>query len=112
MSGASASHSGEALAALAQAFNTQADVLMAAQMAMDTACDFAMETAWGPAGNLTRAAYLAPAAIASGALDALSGALSNAGGALAAMAQSYGASEADTTGLFGSIAGSLGGGDE
>jgi hypothetical protein len=108
---ASTSHSDEALAALAQAFSVQADVLSTAVQLADEAIDYGMATAWGPAGNLTRALYLVPAAEASGALNALAGALSNTASALSALAQSLGASEADTAGLFDQIAGTLGGGE-
>jgi len=111
MSSGSTSHSDEALAALAQAFTTQADVLTAALSAAEAVIDVGMEFAWGPAGNLTRALYLVPAVEASGALNALTGALSNTAGALTALAQRYGVSEADTAGLFDQIGGSLTGGE-
>jgi hypothetical protein len=103
----SASHSDEALAALAQAFNVQAQVLEVAITAAEAVIDIGMEFAWGPAGNLTRALYLVPAAGASGAINGLSGALSNTAAALTSLAQSYGASQADTAGLFDQIGGSL-----
>jgi hypothetical protein len=106
---ASTSHSDEALAALAQAFNTQTDVLSTAVQALDEVCDSAMAEAWGSAGDIPRTLYIVPAAEASGALNALAGALANTASALTAMAQTYGASEADTAGLFGQIAGTLGG---
>jgi hypothetical protein len=109
MSSASTSHSDQALTALAQAFNTQTDVLSTAIQVVDEVCDSAMAEAWGSAGDMLRALYLVPAAEASGALNALAGALSNTASALTAMAQTYGAGEADTAGLFGQIAGSLGG---
>jgi hypothetical protein len=108
---ASTSHSDQALAALAQAFNVQADVLNTAVQLAEEAIDYGMELGWGPAGNLTRAFYLVPAAEASGALNALAGALTDTASALTALAQSYGASEADTAGLFGQIAGTLEGGE-
>jgi hypothetical protein len=99
------------LAALAQAFTTQADVLNAAITAAEVAIDVGMEFAWGPAGNLTRALYLAPAVAASGAINGISGALSNTAAALSALSQNYGASEAETAGLFDQIGGDLGGGE-
>ena len=111
MTSASTSHSDEALAALAQVFNVQADVLNTAIQLADEAIDYGMGLAWGPAGNLTRVLYLVPAAEASGAINALAGALANTASALTALAQTYGASEADTAGLFGQIAGTLGGGE-
>jgi hypothetical protein len=111
MSNASASHSDEALAALAQAFTTQADVLNAALTAAETAIDVGMEFAWGPAGNLTRALYLVPAVEASGALNGIAGALGNTAAALSALSQRYGSSEAETAGLFDQIAGDLAGGE-
>jgi hypothetical protein len=107
VSGESSSHSDEALSALAQAFNVQADVLNAAITVAEEVIDTGMEFAWGPAGNLARALYLVPASEASGAINALSGALANTAGALTALAQSFGASEADTAGLFDQIGGSL-----
>jgi hypothetical protein len=111
VSNASASHSDEALAALAQAFTTQAQVLEAAITAAELAIDLGMEFAWGPAGNLTRALYLVPAAEASGAINGMCGALSNTAAQLSGLAQSYGASEAETAGLFDQIGGDLGGGE-
>ena len=97
--------------ALAEAFTTQADVLNAALTAAELAIDIGMEFAWGPAGNLTRALYLVPAAAASGALNGISGALGNTAAALSALAQSYGTSEASTAGMFDQIGGDLGGGE-
>jgi|GEM_PF-6039471 len=97
------SQSAEGLGALASAFRVQSDALSAAGMAM-TAGESLMESdGWGSAGELERIGYIAAAKAATTAIDALSGVLGAVGNTVAALAESYGATEDETAGLFDQI---------